>query len=177
MTFYLGVWLWPYGKVKKAYVIWCRLLHCMYLGTRFDVCECNSLRDISISSFFVTFDLHLWPSSSVKVIFFLINGWMLCCRILVPSMKLVCSIEFEILTIVWRKLKWRHHLFNFCLNSNTNLPRVFLNDIPNFISIGHKRAEIQSREVNRKLWRKNGYYVTMTLTFYPRSPIGFEPVW
>ena len=30
-------------------------------------------------------------------------------------------------------------------------------DIPNFNLIVHKRAEIQSREVNRELWRKNGY--------------------
>ena len=40
-----------------------RLCHYMslivlYLGTRYDVYECNSLRDMTISSFFVTFDLH-----------------------------------------------------------------------------------------------------------------------
>ena len=28
----------------------------LYLGTRYDVCDCNSLRDMTISSFFVTFD-------------------------------------------------------------------------------------------------------------------------
>ena len=50
--------------------------------------------------------------------------------------------------------------------------------IPNFILIVYKRAEIQGREVNRELRRENGYYVTVTLTFDPRSPIsiGFGPV-
>ena len=55
-------------------------------------------------------------------------------------------------------------------NLNTNRPRVYLSDISNFILIDHKRAEIQDREVNRELWRKYGYYVTVTLTFDPRSP-------
>ena len=53
----------------------------------------------------------------------------------------------------------------FLLNLNTNRPRLYLSDISNFILIEHKRAEIQSREVNRELWRKKGYYVTVTLTF------------
>ena len=46
------------------------------------------------------------------------------------------------------------------------------------IVIEHKRAEVYSRNVNRELRRKNRYYVTMTLTFDPRSPISirFEPV-
>ena len=50
--------------------------------------------------------------------------------------------------------------------------------MPNFILIGHKRAEIESREVNRELGRKNGYYITVTLTFDQRSPISiwFEPL-
>ena len=63
-------------------------------------------------------------------------------------------------------------------NLNTNRPMVFVSDIPNFILIKHKKAEIQSREVNREWWRKNGYYVTVTLTFDPRLPnlIWFEPV-
>ena len=38
----------------------------------------------------------------------------------------------------------------------------------------HKRAEIQGREINRELWRKNGYYVPVTLTFDPRSPNSIE---
>ena len=36
-------------------------------------------------------------------------------------------------------------------NSNTNVPRAYLSDKMNFIVIGHKRVEIQSREVNREL--------------------------
>ena len=39
-------------------------------------------------------------------------------------------------------------------NLNVNLRRAYLNDIPNFLLIGHKRAEIHSREVNRELCRK-----------------------
>ena len=63
-------------------------------------------------------------------------------------------------------------------NSNTNIPRAYPSDKMNFILIGHKRAEIQSREFNRELLGTNGYYVTVTLTFDPRSPIqkGFEPM-
>ena len=36
-------------------------------------------------------------------------------------------------------------------NSNINIPRAYQSDKMNFILIGHKRAEIQSREVNREL--------------------------
>ena len=48
---------------------------------------------------------------------------------------------------------------------NTNRP----SDIPNFILIKHKRAEIQGREVNRELWRKNGYYVTVYVDLWPSA--------
>ena len=122
----------------------------LYLGIRYDVCECNSLRLMTISSFFVTFDLRLWPSSSVKVTFIFIIRWTLYFCVLVPSTKFVNSIEFEI---------WK--LWNLI----TNRSRVYLSDIPNFILIKYKRAEIQGREVNRELRRKNGYWATVTLTF------------
>ena len=66
--------LWSWGVTltlrqdkKKAYVIRCRLL---CLGSRYDVCGSNTLWDMTICSFMtfiVTFDLHLWPSASVKV--------------------------------------------------------------------------------------------------------------
>ena len=62
-TFDLDVWPWPYFKVKKAYIIRCRLLYCTLVPGMTDVCEYNSLRDMTINSFFVTFDLHLWPSA------------------------------------------------------------------------------------------------------------------
>ena len=61
------------------------LRNVLYLGTRYDVCGCNGLRHITISSFFVTFDLRLWPSSSVKVTFIFIIRWTLYCCVLVPS--------------------------------------------------------------------------------------------
>ena len=37
-------------------------------------------------------------------------------------------------------------VIRFLRNSNTNLPRAYLSDMMNFISIRHKRAEIQSRK-------------------------------
>ena len=42
----------------------------------------------------------------------------------------------------------------FLWNSDANMQRVYLSDIPNFILIENKRAEIQSRKVNEELWRK-----------------------
>ena len=63
---------------------YCSLL---YLGTRYDVCEFNSLRQMYISSFFVTFDLRLWPSSFIKVTFTFVIRCTLCCCVLVPSTK------------------------------------------------------------------------------------------
>ena len=76
---------------------------------RYDVCDSNSLRDMTINSFFVTFDLHLWPSAYVKVTFTLISRCTLCICTSVPSMKFIGSIEFKIWTIVCWKLKWRHN--------------------------------------------------------------------
>ena len=39
----------------------------LYLGTRYDVYGFNTLRDITICIFYMTFHLHLWPSAFVKV--------------------------------------------------------------------------------------------------------------
>ena len=66
----------------------------LFFGTRYGVCECNSLQDMTMSSVFVTFGLHLWPSSSVKVTFTIIIRWPSYYCMLIPSMKFVCSIEF-----------------------------------------------------------------------------------
>ena len=134
----------------------------MYLGTRYDVCGCNSLRDMIISSFLwhLTFacDLH-GPSRSHSIL--LLDWRYVVACVLVPSTKFVGLIEFEIWTIVWRKLKWRHNdvITYSTFFKNTNRPRVYVSDIPNLILIKHKRAEIQGREINRELWRKNEYYV------------------
>ena len=48
-------------------------LFILYLGTRYDVYEFNTLRDITICLFHVTFDLHLRPSAYVKVTLILIS--------------------------------------------------------------------------------------------------------
>ena len=68
-----------------------------WLFTRYDVCACNSLQDVTILFVFVTFSVcqgHF--SFTIRCTLF--------CFILVPSMKLVGWIEFEILANVWRKI-------------------------------------------------------------------------
>ena len=135
----------------------------LYLDTRYDVCECNSLRHMTISSF-------LWPLTFSltfivhKVTFIFIIRWTLYCCVLFPSTKFVGSVKFEIWTIVWRKLKWRHNdviTHSIFMKLNTNRPRVYLSDIPNFILIKHTRAKIYGRKVNhQELWRTIGYWVT-----------------
>ena len=108
VTFDLDVWPWPYFKDKIAYVIRCRLLYCVLvpgmMSVNIIVCEIWPL-----ILFFVTFDLHLWPSAYVNVTFTLFSRCILCSYTLVPNMKFVCLMEFEIWTIVYRKLKWRHN--------------------------------------------------------------------
>ena len=108
VTFDFVVWPWPFVKVKKADVIRCHLLY-GYLIPGMMSMGFIALRDITICLFYVTFDLHLWPSSSVKVTFIFIIRWTLYCCVLVPRTKFIGSVEFEILTIVCRKLKWRHN--------------------------------------------------------------------
>ena len=71
---------------------------------------------------------------------------------MVPSIKFVGSIEFEIRTIDLKKKGLTSH--DVIINSifmNTNLPRAYLIVESNFILKGHKRAEIHNREVNREL--------------------------
>ena len=87
---------------SRKLIIRCRLLYCAMVPGN-DVCECNSFRDMTINSFFVTFDLQLWPLAYVKVTFKLISRCTLFSCTLVPSIKFVCSIEFEIWTILWKK--------------------------------------------------------------------------
>ena len=74
------------SKVKKAYVIRCRLLYCALvpgMSVKVIVCEVWTLIN------FVTFALHLWPSAYIKVIFTRISRCTLCSCTLVPSMKFV----------------------------------------------------------------------------------------
>ena len=146
----------------------------LFIGTRYDVCGCNSLRDITVCSFSVIFDLHLWPSS-VKVTYSSMFRCTLWCCILVPKMKLSISIEIEIWIIVWRK-PFTQSSIQFLRNSNTNLPRAYKRNIPNFILIRHNRAEIHNTSMRKltELWRKNEYCVIVTLTFNQRSLISVE---
>ena len=69
-------------------------------------------------------------------------------------MKFVGSIEFEILfSENFNDVTMTSSHIQIFSNSNTNLyiPRAYLSDKLNFILIGHKRTEIQSREFNREL--------------------------
>ena len=107
--------------------------------------------------FYVTFDLHLWPSSSVKVTFTLIIRCILCCWMFVPKMKFVGSVEFEIWTFVLWKPKWRHYdviTISFNEIHIRICKKTYVRAIQNFSLIKLKNAEIYSREVNRELWKK-----------------------
>ena len=130
-------------------------LFVLNLGSRYDVYGFLMFYGISpliICLFYVTFDLHLWPSFCQGHLHFVIRCiW--CCWMFVPKMKFVGSVEFEIWAIVWRKLNWCHYdviphlIFMKFLYKSTK-------GIPNFRSIKHTKAEINSREFNRELWRK-----------------------
>ena len=49
---------------------------------------------------------------------------------------------------------WHYPPFDFLWNSSTNLRKTYQSGIPSFSLFKHLRAEIFSREVNRKLWWK-----------------------
>ena len=89
-------------------------------------------------------------------------------------MKFVCSIEFNIWTIVWRKLKWRHN--------DVITYSIFMKFKQKFIKsifkqcIGHKTAEIQRREVNRELWGKKWMLSHCGLDLW-RKVTNFNRVW
>ena len=77
--------------------------HVFYLGARYEVCGCNT---------FVLF-CDLWPTPvtfSFRQGHLHFNHYMYFMFLNVcTKMKFVCSIEFEMWTIIWRKLKWRHN--------------------------------------------------------------------
>ena len=72
----------------------------LYLVTKYEVCRWNSIRDMAHLCRFWTFDLDLWPWPLVRVI----GTWVIKCAllgcILVPSMKSLGRIGFEIWTQV-----------------------------------------------------------------------------
>ena len=176
VTIDLDVWRWPYVKVKKAYVIRCRLLYCTFIVIMYDVCEWNSLHAITHMSFFVNFDLHPWPSAYIKVTFTIISRCTLYSCTLVPSIKFVGSIEFEIWTIVCRNLNdftMTSSTIRILSNSNTNLQRAYL--ATNWISFWSDINGLKSK-VGKLTENYEGKMdiVSLTLTFDPRSPIGFK---
>ena len=124
---WLVIVYWPYVKVKKGYIIRCRLMYCTLV---------SGMLSMSVSVY-KTFGLHLWPSVSVKVTFTLIVRCILCCCILVSSIKFVGYIELRYVLLF--KKKWCHNgvIINSILwNSNTKLSRAYLSDIKLTLKIG-----------------------------------------
>ena len=94
------------GSRSSALGHWMCLIW-LYLGTKYEVCTSrwNSLRDMTSSLVFYPllgkFDLDLWPWPWVKVIGTrVIECAFLGCT-LVPSMKSVCEIAFEIWPVLY----------------------------------------------------------------------------
>ena len=79
-------------------------LFVLYLSTRYDVNGFNVLRDITNCLFYVTFtftyDLKLLSRSLALLSLDVFNV----VECLYQKLKFVDSVEFEILTIVWKKL-------------------------------------------------------------------------
>ena len=157
---------WPsaFVNVKKTDVIRCRLLYCTLVPGKMSMCLI--LYEISSFVYFnVTLDLHLWPSVFVKITGTLTIRCIFCCWMFLPKKKFVGSVEFEIWTIVWRKLKWRNpwchrdviiHFVIFMKFNYKSAKGIFKRHAI-FQFDGHKRAELYIRDVNREMRRKNGY--------------------
>ena len=145
----------------------------LYLDTRYGVNGFNTLRDITICIFHVTFNLHLWTSSFLEVICTHLDVFYVV-ECLYKKRKFVGSVELKYGHLYeenYNDITMTSSLLWFLWNSNTTLPRAYISGIPKFSLIRHKIAEIYTREVNRELWRKTRYWVNVTLTFDPRSPI------
>ena len=77
---------------------------------------------------------------------------------LVPTMKFVGFIEFEIWTIVWRKRKLRHNdviVHLIFMESNTILPGAYLSYIWTFILIGRPTAEFHCKKLTENYEEQN----------------------
>ena len=95
-------------------------------------------------------------------------------------MKFVGSIEFEIWTMFAENINdvtMTSSPIRIFSHSNINLPSAYLNAKLKFILIGHKRSEIQRREVNR-IMKQKWILRHCDLDIDPRLSIaiGFEPV-
>ena len=140
----------------------------LYLRTRYDIYVFNTLRDITICLFHVTFDLHLWPSAFVRALCTIIIKRILCCWIFLSKMKFVGSVEYEIWTFVWRKSKWRHHdvILNLIFMKFKYKSTRGISKLPTEFQFwfGVIKLRPESREINRKSWRKRLFCFTMTFT-------------
>ena len=118
-----------------------------------------------------TFDHDVWPCRYINVIkessiWYLMSLILLylCTRYDVCVLNLFSRYDhlFTFVTLIDLHLLWdRDNYLNvvtmasspiwFLWNSNTNLPRAKVSDIPIFFLIGYQKTEIQRREVNREL--------------------------
>ena len=79
----------------------------------------------------------------------------------VPKIEFVGSVEFVILTFLWRKRKLRHYdvitNFIFIEFKYKSAKSSYLSGIPTFSLIRYKRVEIYSWEVNLKYYVESLY--------------------
>ena len=119
----------------------------LYLGTKYEVCKWNSLRDMTSSLVFYTFldkfDLDLWPWPEVKVI----RTWVIECALLGCTLVLSIQSVGEIPSEIWPVLWFFTHFFgNFDLDldlegqgrrSRSNFPKMGKNQRTGHISKGY----------------------------------------
>ena len=152
VTFDLDMWLWPYVKLKKAYVIRCRFLYCTLVP---------GMMSASVIVYEIWQLVHFCDFWNSPVTFIVCQGHFHFIHQM--DVMLSCSTKYDVcmfnriwdtdkcLEIFSMTSQWRHYRFKFYEIFTKNLPSTYLGNISNFILIGHKSAEIQSREVNRWL--------------------------
>ena len=150
---------WPYFKVKKVYVIKCRLLYCALSSSAGRPSCVHSL--MLLVHYFFGLPLFCPLVKSFAVLSLRVCHVSMCVRTFSIFKLFAENLNDVTMTIVTSSP------IRILSNLNTNLPMAYLSDKLNFILIRHKRAQIQSREVDRELWRKNGYYVTVAIFAAP----------
>ena len=150
----------------------------LYLGTRYNVCEGNCLRHMTISLFF----RDLWPSPVTFIVrqghfqwYYEMNVILLC----IGSKYEVCRFNR-----IWHMDNYFGENLNDVImtsspiwilwNLHTIRPMYLISFWSNIKELRYKVLKLTENYEEEK----NGYYVTVTLTFDTRSSnsIGSEPV-
>ena len=125
----------------------------LYLGTRYDVCGCNSLRDVTILFILFYFDLHIWPSAPVKATYLFFHLDVPCVvvymHILVVSMKFVDFDKIWYMDNSFQKFWIRHNDVIPHSTFNKFIYKSYQSDIPNFILIGSVPAVPARKSLSR----------------------------